>query len=111
MDRQVREAAACDQPFEVEYRIVPRLGPNKWVRKRGRVVGRREDGKAIIESFITYTTSLRNAELMVNEQRAQLAHVERLNTLGETTATIAHELNQPLTAIAMYSKSANLLAQ
>jgi two-component system sensor kinase FixL len=48
---------------------------------------------------------------MVNEQREQLAHVERLNTLGEMTAAIAHELNQPLTAIAMYSKSAKLLAQ
>ena len=111
VDRQVREAAACDQPFEVEYRIVPRLGPNKWVWERGRVVGRSADGTAIIEGFITDITSLRTAELMVNEQRAQLAHVERLNTLGEMTAAIAHELNQPLTAIAMYSKSAHLLAQ
>tara|TARA_B110000503_G_scaffold110015_1_gene164656 strand:- start:3082 stop:4233 length:1152 start_codon:yes stop_codon:yes gene_type:complete len=111
VDRQVRAAAELDQPFEVEYRIVPRTGPHKWVWERGRVVARLDDGTAIIEGFITDITSLRHAERMVNEQREQLAHVERLNTLGEMTAAIAHELNQPLTAIAMYSKSAKLLAQ
>ena len=111
VDRQVRAAADLGQPFEVEYRIVPRTGPHKWVWERGRVVDRLEDGTAIIEGFITDITSLRHAERMVNEQREQLAHVERLNTLGEMTAAIAHELNQPLTAIAMYSQSAKLLAQ
>jgi PAS domain S-box-containing protein len=111
VDRQVRCAADFDQPFEVEYRIVPRTGPHKWVWERGRVVDRLEDGTAIIEGFITDITSLRHAERMVNEQREQLAHVERLNTLGEMTAAIAHELNQPLTAIAMYSQSAKLLVQ
>ena len=111
VDRQVRAAADFDQPFELEYRIVPRTGPHKWVWERGRVVARLDDGTAIIEGFITDITSLRHAKRMVNEQREQLAHVERLNTLGEMTAAIAHELNQPLTAIAMYSKSAKLLAQ
>jgi PAS domain S-box-containing protein len=111
VDRQVRAAADLGQPFEVEYRIVPHTGPHKWVWERGRVVDRLEDGTAIIEGFITDITSLRHAERMVNEQREQLAHVERLNTLGEMTAAIAQELNQPLTAIAMYSQSAKLLAQ
>ncbi|MDC9719976.1 MAG: ATP-binding protein [Gammaproteobacteria bacterium] len=111
VDRQVRAAADLGQPFEVEYRIVPRTGPHKWVWERGRVVDRLKDGTAVIEGFITDITSLRHAERLVGEQREQLAHVERLNTLGEMTAAIAHELNQPLTAIAMYSTSAKLLAQ
>ena len=74
-------------------------------------MARLEDGTAIIEGFITDITSVRHAKRMVNEQREQLTHVDRLNTLGEMTAAIAHELNQPLTTIAMYSKSAKLLAQ
>ena len=37
------------------------------------------------------------------EHRAQLAHVSRLNTMGEMATGIAHELNQPLTAILNYS--------
>lgn len=111
VDRQVKAAASLGQPFEVEYRIVPRTGPHKWVWERGRVVDWLADGTAVLEGFITDITSLRDAQRMVSEQREQLAHVERLNTLGEMTAAIAHELNQPLTAIAMYSKSAKLLTQ
>lgn len=45
-------------------------------------------------------------------QREQLARVGRLSTMGEMTASIAHEMNQPLTAIAMYAQACQrLLAQ
>ena len=47
----------------------------------------------------------RAAEKEVREQREQLAHVDRLNTLGEMATVIAHEINQPLTAISMYAQS------
>lgn len=42
----------------------------------------------------------------LSEQREKLAHVGRLSTMGEMTASIAHEINQPLTAISMYAQSA-----
>lgn len=45
------------------------------------------------------------------EQRERLAHVGRLSTMGEMTASIAHEINQPLTAIAMYAQSSLKLLQ
>ena len=45
------------------------------------------------------------------EQRERLAHVGRLSTMGEMTASIAHEINQPLTAIAMYAQSSIKLIQ
>ena len=38
-------------------------------------------------------------------QREKLAHVGRLSTMGEMTASIAHEINQPLTAISMYAQA------
>jgi two-component system sensor kinase FixL len=50
-------------------------------------------------------TEQRQAEKEVREQRDMLAHVDRLNTLGEMAAGIAHEINQPLTAISMYAQS------
>ena len=52
-------------------------------------------------------TARRAAEQEAREQRELLAHVDRLNTLGEMAAAIAHEINQPLTAISMYAKSAS----
>ncbi len=50
-------------------------------------------------------TEQRQAEKEVREQRDVLAHVDRLNTLGEMAAGIAHEINQPLTAISLYAQS------
>ena len=42
---------------------------------------------------------IETARVAVYETRAQLAHVTRVTTLGELTASIAHEVNQPLTAV------------
>jgi len=51
----------------------------------------------------------RRAEEDVQRQRDELAHALRLTTLGELTASIAHELNQPLTAIAANAQAAQQL--
>jgi len=52
---------------------------------------------------IAATTALvlkiQSAQTAANEAREQLAHIARVTTLGEMTASIAHEVNQPLTAI------------
>ncbi|MEM7209120.1 MAG: PAS domain S-box protein [Pseudomonadota bacterium] len=47
----------------------------------------------------------RAAEKEVRKHRELLAHADRLNTLGEMAVGIAHEINQPLTAISMYAQS------
>ena len=62
-----------------------------------------EEQKAVI--LVRDLTEQREAEKEVREQRDVLAHVDRLNTLGEMAAGIAHEINQPLTAISMYAQS------
>lgn len=49
-------------------------------------------------------------EQKAREQREVLAHVDRLNTLGEMAAGIAHEINQPLTAISLYANAGLELA-
>ena len=43
------------------------------------------------------------------ELQAELMHISRLNALGEMASTLAHELNQPLAAIANYLKGARSL--
>jgi two-component system, LuxR family, sensor kinase FixL len=53
----------------------------------------------------------RTAEAAVRDARERLTHVGRLSTLGEMTTGLAHELNQPLTAIATYARAAERLAQ
>jgi signal transduction histidine kinase len=51
----------------------------------------------------------RRAEEEAQRQREELAHALRLTTLGELTASISHELNQPLTAIAANAQAAQKL--
>ena len=51
----------------------------------------------------------RKIEDTVRELESRLAHADRLVTLGELTAGIAHEINQPLTAIAAYADAGHRL--
>jgi two-component system, LuxR family, sensor kinase FixL len=55
--------------------------------------------------LIRNLTEQRLAEKEIRKQRDLIAHVDRLNTLGEMAAGIAHEINQPLTAISMYAQT------
>jgi two-component system, LuxR family, sensor kinase FixL len=49
-------------------------------------------------------------EQLVSEHRERLAQVTRLSTLGEMAASIAHEINQPLSAIATYASACQRMA-
>ena len=52
------------------------------------------------------TLSRRRAEMEGQRLRQDLAHVGRVSTMGELTASLAHELNQPLTAILSNAQAA-----
>jgi PAS domain S-box-containing protein len=56
-----------------------------------------EEGMFVLAA-ITDLTERRRAELEMQRQRQELAYVSRVSLLGELSASIAHELNQPLTA-------------
>ncbi len=47
----------------------------------------------------------KRVEALSRERQAELAHVARLGTMGEMAAGLAHELNQPLSAIVMYAEA------
>ncbi|MCS7466818.1 PAS domain S-box protein [Stieleria sp. ICT_E10.1] len=53
--------------------------------------------------FMSDVTKRKQAEIQLREKEAQLAHVSRLSTMGELVAGIAHEVNQPLYAIANFA--------
>ena len=57
----------------------------------------RPDGGAVVSH--TDITERRQAEVEAHRSREELAHFLRVSTMGELTTSLAHELNQPLTAI------------
>lgn len=78
----------------IEYRAAPRLEEGEV---NGSVLVFRD-----ISEELAQERALEEARQLVEVQREQLAHASRLSTMGEMAAGFAHEVNQPLTAIANY---------
>jgi PAS domain S-box-containing protein len=71
-----------------------------------------EAGKVVGASKICRDiTSKKDAETEIRKQRAELAHVTRVSTLGQLTSAITHELNQPLGAILRNAEAAEMFLQ
>lgn len=59
-------------------------------------------GQRIFTGFIRDLTQRRQTDIRLHELQSELIHVSRLSAMGTMASTLAHELNQPLTAIANY---------
>ena len=69
------------------------------------------DGKRVFTGFIHDITDRQRTQLRLRDLQSELAHVGRLSELGTLASSLAHELNQPLTAIAAYSQGAAQLLE
>tara|TARA_R110002072_G_scaffold302999_1_gene490984 strand:- start:830 stop:2317 length:1488 start_codon:yes stop_codon:yes gene_type:complete len=87
---------------EVEVPVIRHDRQMVYVSISERRVGR-DDGEPLIEGLLEDITSRRDTEDQIRRLQDEMAHVNRLNTMAEMATGIAHELNQPLSAIANYS--------
>jgi two-component system, LuxR family, sensor kinase FixL len=96
----IERARASSQTFEFEYRLLRPDGETRWLISRGRYVSNDRGGiRELIGVAIDVTAQVR-ADLQLRLQREEMARMSRVSSMGELTASLAHELNQPLTAIA-----------
>jgi PAS domain S-box-containing protein len=94
----IGRAADDRRDFDFEHRLRLPGGTVKHVRVVARAI-RGEAGNVDFVGAIMDVTSIRLAELELQNTRTELAHVMRVASLGELTASIAHEVNQPLGAV------------
>jgi PAS domain S-box-containing protein len=91
-------AVATGKPMESEARVRRADGSYRWLLIRN-VPLRDELGK-IVEWYGTAIEieERKQAEEALRQAQADLAHVSRVTTMGELTASLAHEVNQPIAA-------------
>ena len=91
------------------------------------VVGQRKDGstfpmelavgemksgdRRFFTGFIRDLTERQKTEARLQELQSELVHISRLTAMGEMASTLAHELNQPLSAISNYLKGSKRLLE
>ena len=93
--------------FDFEQRLLMPNGSVKYLRVTGHPLTKDESGRIEFVGAITDITerklaekALQEKEFSLRQAQAELAHVSRVTTMGELSASIAHEINQPLGAIA-----------
>jgi PAS domain S-box-containing protein len=105
-------ALRTGEPFESEVRLRRADGEYRWFVTRR--VPLRRDGEVIAWYAATYDIQDRKqaeSELIESERRfreaqMELAHASRVVTMGQFTASIAHEVNQPLAALRINAETA-----
>jgi two-component system, LuxR family, sensor kinase FixL len=95
-----------------------RTGERRIIGTRRRVVGARRDGSTfplelsigeanggqqrVFTGFIRDLSAKEAAEAQLAQMQSELTHVSRLSAMGTMASTLAHELNQPIAAVANY---------
>ena len=101
--RRHREALDAYRPFrDFVYSIINQSGSRIYVRTSGKPFFDVDGNFLGYRGTGTEVTALKRAEQAEQDLRtaqAELAHVTRVTMLGELTASIAHEVNQPLAAV------------
>ena len=99
VEEAVARSLANGGDYRSEYRVLHHHGMPRWISARGRVEFD-ESGRAVRMRGVSIDiTDRKQAEVDLRNNREELAHVSRVALMGELAASLAHELNQPLTGI------------
>jgi signal transduction histidine kinase len=108
VEEVIRGALASGEEFDVEYRIVAADGTLHWQSARGRA----DDGRCQrLLGVVSDITQRKQAEAEAAQAHAALQHMTRVALLGQLSASIAHQLNQPLASILGNAEAAQKMLQ
>ena len=97
-EKMVEQARNGSDDFEWQYRL---LMPDRSIKYMHALAHATRDRNGELEyiAAVQDVTARRLSEEALDKARSELAHVSRVMTLGALTASIAHEVNQPLSGI------------
>ena len=106
---RIREIIDCaideGKDFDSEYRLVLPDGIVRWMATRGSVHFDKDGRPARVLGISIDITARKEAETEAKQRRDELSHLTRVALIGEMSASIAHELNQPLAGIASNARA------
>jgi PAS domain S-box-containing protein len=85
--------------YDLEYRIIRPDGATRWIHDRGTLIKDKHEKPYRASGVAEDITEAKSSQEALDNAQAELAHVTRVSMLGEMSASIAHEINQPLGAI------------
>jgi PAS domain S-box-containing protein len=105
VEEMLNKAVREKTDFEFEHRIVLPDGSIKRVYSMAHRVF--DDSNTLVEYIGTVVdvTERRRAEEALHQAQADLAHVNRVTTMGELTVSLAHEIRQPISAAVTNAKT------
>ncbi|WP_367185302.1 sensor histidine kinase [Rugamonas sp.] len=92
--------------YDMEYRIVLPDGELRWIGSHGSVALDAAGRPALVHGVSLDITPRKRAELDLQQKQKEVTHLSRVAVLGELSGALAHELNQPLTAILSNAQAA-----
>jgi len=108
----IQKSFRTEPPAVSDVRVVLPDGEVRWIRMRARSYPERSGQSEQVGGIFIDISDQKLAETETALQRQELAHLMRVAVLGELSGSIAHEINQPLTAILSNAQAAlHLLAQ
>ena len=103
--RQTLDRAANDHSeFDIEFRLLMPSNAIKHIHAVAHVM-ENGSGKTQFVGALMDITAATEAETKLHQAQAQVAHVARATSLGALSASIAHEINQPLAAIVSHGEA------
>ncbi|HET7203767.1 MAG TPA: PAS domain S-box protein [Steroidobacteraceae bacterium] len=105
LDEAVADLQSTQASCDVEYRIVRTDGVTRHLHHIAQITRDTQGHPLRHVGTIHDVTDRRQGEDEARQLQERLTHFSRLSTMGEMAAGLAHEINQPLSAITMYAQA------
>lgn len=104
--RTMFSAVRQNAPIDFRFRVVMPDGGARWVAAKAQAPERNGEQMHVIDGVFSDVTQIKELENERDQQRQELTHLTRHSIVNELSGSLAHELNQPLTAIMANAEAA-----